>query len=139
MNNSMTAAEINRAATLLDDDGKAELDKVRIGRWAIANDRGLYGVYDTKAEAIDTALSNHCQLREFCKVKRQQKGVYSLAILDCDEDPAEKFYHHFNLEQITSDNILEFKELALGNLLPDWFYNPYSVEYKEYNATQTTF
>lgn len=136
MSYSMTEAEINRAATLLEEEEISEIEKIAIGRWALASDRGLYGVYDTKAIAIDIATGDHDQYREHCKVRRHRKGVYSLDILDCDEDPSEKFYHHFRLERITADNILELKEIALADLLPAWFFDPYSEEYKEYNGTQ---
>ena len=133
----MTEAEIIRAATLLEKEDRAELNRIVFGRWAVASERGLYGVYDTKNMAVDTALSNHCQLRKFAKVKRHRKGVYSLSILDCDEDLSEHFYHEFTLERVTAENILHFKELFLSGVLPDWFFDPYSAEYKEYNARTT--
>lgn len=134
MSINMTEAEITRATTLLEDEGSAKIEKIQIGRWAIASDRGLYGVFDTKSDAIDTALSSHCQMRDACKVKRHRKGIYTLAILDCDEDPAERFYHEFTLERITTDNILRFKELVLTEYLPSWYFDPYSDEYKEYHG-----
>lgn len=129
----MTETEITRAMTLLEDEERAELEKIQLGRWAIASDRGLYGVFDTKTDAIDSALSNHCQVRKYCKVTRHRAGAYSLSILDCDEDPSERFYHDFTLERITPNNILRFKEIALTEHLPSWFFDPYSEEYKEYN------
>lgn len=137
MNINMTETDIARAITLLEDEAAIDLEKLQLGQWAIASDRGLYGVYNTKNEAIDVALSNHCQLRKSSKVKRHRKGVYSLSILDCDEDPEERFYHEFTLERITAENILHFKELFLTGVLPDWFFDPYSAEYKEYNAHTT--
>ena len=137
MNINMAEPDIARATTLLEAEEVFELEKLQLGRWVIASERGLYGVYNTKNEAIETALSNHCQLRKFAKVTRHRKGVYSLSILDCDEDPAEHFYHEFTLERITAENILHFKELFLSGVLPDWFFDPYSAEYKEYNARTT--
>lgn len=137
MNINMTEPDIARAITLLEAEAAIELEKLQLGRWAIASERGLYGVYDSKNEAIDAALSNHCQQRKFSKVKRHRKGVYSLSILDCDEDPAERFYHEFALERITAENILHFKELYLAGVLPPWFFDPYSPEYIEYNAFVT--
>lgn len=66
--------------------------------------------------------------------KRQESTRSS--ILDCDEDPAERFYHDYTLERITPDNILQIQELSLVNLLPEWFFDPYSEEYQTYHIVQ---
>ena len=50
------------------------------------------------------------------------------------EDPAERFYHDYTLERITPDNILQIQELSLVNLLPEWFFDPYSEEYQTYHT-----
>lgn len=130
---NMTDSEIKRAAEILEGEDRAEFAQIQMGRWAIVSERGLYGVYDKKAIAIDTVLSEHSQSRRFCKIKRCSKGVYDLSILDCDEVPTEHFYHDFRLERITADNISWIRELALTALLPAWFFDPYSEEYKEYH------
>lgn len=130
---NMTDSEIKRAAKILENEDRAEFAQIQMGRWAIVSERGLYGVYDKKAIAIDTVLSEHSQSRRFYKIKRCSKGVYEFSILDCDEAPTEHFYHDFRLERITADNISWIRELALTALLPAWFFDPYSEEYKEYH------
>lgn len=132
---NMTDAEIKRASTLIEDEDLAAFEQIKLGLWAVVSERGLYGVYDKKAVAIDTVLSEHSQSRNFCKIKRCNKGIYDLSILDCDESPTEHFYHDFRLERITSNNISWIRELALTALLPAWFFDPYSEEYKEYHRT----
>lgn len=132
----MTKEEIVRAKSLLDAEDAALFAQVQSGRWALVNARGLYGVFPSKAAAIENALNNHFQERRLCKSRRKAPGIYSLSILDCDEDPAERFYHDYTLERITPDNILQIQELSLVNLLPEWFFDPYSEEYQTYHIVQ---
>ena len=132
----MTKEEIIRATSLLDAEDAVLFAQVQSGRWALVSARGLYGVFPTKASAIENVVNNHCQERRFCKSRRKAPGIYSLSILDCDEDPAERFYHDYTLERITPDNILQIQELSLVNLLPEWFFDPYSEEYQTYHTVQ---
>lgn len=128
----MTEVEMNRALSLLDDNDKNEVAKVKCGLWAIVNEDGILGVYRTKAEGIDDALARHCQEKKHCKVKRLREGVYDIRILDVDEDPSEHYYHTYALERINADNILRYRELAVSARLPDWYFNPYSDEYRRF-------
>ena len=52
---------------LLEDDEIAFIDEVRLGRWVMASDRGIYGVYDSKHQAIEDTISGHSQTRDKCK------------------------------------------------------------------------
>ena len=130
----MTDAEMRVALQLVDEEHKAWLDQVREGRWILANERGVYCVSDKKAVAIEYALTSRGQKRENCKVKRNGKGVYELSVLDIDEDPAEKFYHTYVLERITAENIREYKEIVLCGILPDEYFDCYSVLYSVMRA-----
>ena len=60
-----------------------------------------------------------------------ERGIFHWS-LDCDEDPGERLYHYHTLRRITPANLLEHKEAAICSMLPDWYFNPYSQEYKEY-------
>lgn len=131
-NYQMTEAEIKRAMALLDKEDVDAVDQIRLGLWVIANENGVMGIYKTKAEGIEDALSLHNQAKEKCRVRRHRAGVYDLRILDIDEDPAERFFHEYSLERVTASNILRYREMVLSNCLPEWYFNPYSEEYKEY-------
>lgn len=132
MEHSMTEAEIIRAMTLLEEDEQAQVEKIQLGKWIVVNDRGVLGVHPTKDESIREALAFHSQSRRHCKVKRLRAGVYNLAILDIDEDPAEHYYHDYLLARIDSDNILRFQEIAVTEYLPDWYFSPYTREYQQF-------
>lgn len=133
----MMEQELKWAMTLLDEDQRRAVDEVRIGRWAVTNEDGVVGVYDKKAEAIDNALSSHGQPRNKSKVYRRAQGCYYICVLDPDEDPSEKFYHNYSLERITTENHHRFRELVVTARLPEWYFNPYSDDYKAWNATAT--
>ncbi len=105
----MTEQEITRAMTLLEEDDLEELAKIKVGKWAITTEDGIYGIYDTKGEAIEDALARQMQTRNHAKIARFGKGVYTLEILDCDEDPSERHYHYHTLRRITPANLLEHK------------------------------
>lgn len=129
---AMTKQEMTRAMTLLEEDDLEELAKIKVGKWAITTENGIYGIYETKSEAIEDALARQMQTRNHAKVTRFGKGAYTLGILDCDEDPGERLYHYHTLRRITPANLLEHKEAAICSMLPDWYFNPYSQEYKKY-------
>ena len=84
---AMTKQEMTRAMTLLEEDDLEELAKIKVGKWAITTENGIYGIYETKSEAIEDALARQMQTRNHAKVTRFGKGAYTLGILDCDEDP----------------------------------------------------
>lgn len=129
---TMTEQEITRAMTLLEEEDLEELAQVKVGKWAITIEDGIYGIYATKSEAIEDALARQTQTRNHAKIKRFGKGVYTLEILDCDEDPREHLYHYHTLRRITTANLLAHKEAAICSMLPEWYFNPYAEEYKEY-------
>lgn len=129
----MTQTEITRAMTLLEPEDIAFLETLRAGGWVAANDGGVRGVFQTKAEAIEDILSAHGQERSKSKVKRTRKGKYSVRVLDPDEDPIERFYHEYDVARITPGNLLFYMELALVPLLPDWYFDSYTEEYKEFH------
>ena len=82
MSFQMTKEEIVRATSLLDAEDAVLFAQVQSGRWALVSARGLYGVFPSKAAAIENAVNNHCQERRLCKSRRKAPGVYSLSILD---------------------------------------------------------
>ncbi len=129
---AMTEQEIIRAMALLDEDQLEELAEIKVGKWAITTEDGIYGIYETKSEAIEDALARQMQTRNHAKITRFGKGEYTLEILDCDEDPSERLYHYHSLRRITPANLLGHKESAICSMLPDWYFNPYAQEYKEY-------
>lgn len=130
----MTDADIRIAMTLLDEEQKAWVNAVKLGRWCIGNNGGTLGVFDRKSDAIDYAVVSHDQCRKCCKVTRWRKGCYEVAVLDIDEDPREKFYHTYLLEKITPKNILEFKEVAIVGVLPEEYFDPYCELYEAAKA-----
>ena len=113
----MTKEEIEKAAYLLEADEKED---------------GIAGVFHAKREAINDLLGRHLQSRDHCKIKRVRKGFYNVEILDVDEDPIEQVYFSYTVQRITIDNITFLRELKLTALLPDWYFDPYSDEYREY-------
>lgn len=115
---------------LLEDDEIAFIDEVRLGRWVMASDRGIYGVYDSKHQAIEDTISGHSQTRDNCKVKRYRKGVYEVEVLDIDEDPCEKYYHGYILEKITPENLAEYRDMAFTGVAPDELFDVYSDLFK---------
>lgn len=132
MNHTMTESEITRAMTLLEEEEQAEVEKVQLGKWIVVSENGVLTVQSSKAAAIREALSHHSQIRQHCKIKRLRAGTYDLAILDIDEDPAERFYHRYFLTRIDEENILRFRELAVVPYLPEWYFSPYSPEYHQF-------
>ncbi len=128
----MTKEEIEKAAHLLEADEKEELESVRLGLWAAVSEHGIAGVFHAKREAIDDLLGRHLQSRDHCRIKRVRKGFYNVEILDADEDPIEQAYFSYTVQRITTENIIFFRELKLTELLPDWYFDPYSDEYREY-------
>lgn len=134
---SMTEQEITRAMTLLETEDLEKLAQVQVGKWAITNDNGIFGLYHKKREAIEDALCRHLQTRDQAKITRHGKGTYTLEILDCDEDPIERCYHSYSLERITESNLLWYKGLAICAMLPDWYFNPYSDRYQEFFKQDT--
>ena len=132
MDHAMTEAEITRAMALLEEEGQAEVEKVQLGKWIVVSENGVLTVQSSKATAIREALSHHSQSRQHCKIKRLRAGAYDLAILDIDEDPAERFYHQYFLTRIDEENILRFRGLAMVPYLPEWYFIPYSLEYRQF-------
>ncbi len=128
----MTKEEIEKAAYLLEADEKEELESVRLRLWAAVSEHGIAGVFHAKREAINDLLGRHLQSRDHCKIKRVRKGFYNVEILDVDEDPIEQVYFSYTVQRITIDNITFLRELKLTALLPDWYFDPYSDEYREY-------
>lgn len=108
---AMTKQEMTRAMTLLEEDDLEELAKIKVGKWAITTENGIYGIYETKSEAIEDALARQMQTRNHAKVTRFGKGAYTLGILDCDEDPGERLYHYHTLRRITPANLRNIKKL----------------------------
>ena len=117
---------------LLEGEEQAEVKKVQLGKWIVISENGVLTVQSSKAAAIHEALSHHSQSRQHCKIKRLRVGAYDLAILDIDEDPAERFYHRHFLTRIDEENILRFRELAVVPYLPKWYFSPYSPEYQQF-------
>ena len=75
---AMTKQEMTRAMTLLEEDDLEELAKIKVGKWAITTENGIYGIYETKSEAIEDALARQMQTRNHAKVTRLGKGgVYT--------------------------------------------------------------
>ena len=128
----MTEQEIKRAMTLLDEFELSKMAEIRVGRWAVVNERGVYGIYDTKREAILDRLNCMGQDQKHSKVKRYGKGLYELAILDPYED-LERVYHRYDVYLITPANLLQTQEISIIPLLPEWYCDVYSEEYKEWN------
>lgn len=60
---AMTKQEMTRAMTLLEEDDLEELAKIKVGKWAITTENGIYGIYETKSEAIEDALARQMQTR----------------------------------------------------------------------------
>ena len=131
----MTEQEIKRAMTLLDEDGLAAMAEIRVGRWVVVNDRGVYGTYDTKREAILNRMNCMGASEKDCRTKRYGTGSYSLEIRDVWE-PLDKVWQSFNLYRITPDNLLETQEYCILPLLPAWYTDVYSDEYKEWNRSE---
>jgi len=125
----MTESEIRLAMHLLDDEQKAWVNAVKIGRWYIGNDGGARGVFDKKSEAISYVVGSRDQCRKYSKVTRLRSGCYEVAVLDIDEDPREKFYHTYLLEKITLKNVLRVKEITICSVLPEEYFEPYSELY----------
>lgn len=129
----MTIQEFDRAKTLLSKEQLAELDGICPGKWAVYNEDGIVGLYTTKASGISDMLDRHTQSRSNSKSYRHGSGSYTLCVLDIDSDPSEKFYHTYSVKRITERNLQFYKELCISAMLPIWYFNPYSREYKEWN------
>lgn len=129
----MTIQEYERCKTLLSEDQLSNLDLIQVGKWIVVNEDGVAGVYERKADAISDIASKHLQEPTGCKSYRHGVGSYSLCIPDPAEDPAEKVYITYGLEKVTPRTLYRFQTRMLSALLPDWYYNPYSPEYKNWN------
>ena len=109
----MTPDEIEKSASQLNQEDLELFNHIKLGRWAVASDAGLYNIYDTKAEAISALLADHDVSRKNCRVKRNLKGWYTVMIQDCD-DPSWDFYDEFEVERIRPWNLTQYQELALA-------------------------
>ena len=130
----MNRDEISRAMELLDEHGKALMSEIRVGRWAVVSADGVWGIFDTKNSAISDILSCICYVS--VKTTRRVAGSYELRILKEDIQTGERFYQNFSVYRIAKEDLLETLEYQLGSLLPEWFFDPYSEKYKEWNGTQ---
>ena len=101
---TMTETEIRVAMTLLDEEGKAWVDAVKLGRFALYCDCGIQGVFDTRDELL---ASN-----EFDAAKHSSRG------------------HSLVIRKITDGNILSIKEIALCDVVIEEFFDCYSELYK---------
>lgn len=104
---TMTDAEIRVAMTLLDEDGRAWVEAVRLGRYALYCDCGIHGIFDTREELLGS--------NEYDSAKHSRHK------------------HDLAIRKITEENILFIKELALCDVVTEEFFNCYSDLYKVFN------
>lgn len=128
----MNRDEINRAMELLDEHGKVQMSEIRVGRWVVVSVDGVWGVFDTKNSAISDVRSCVCYVS--AKTTRCAAGSYELRVLKEDGQTGEQFYQHYSVYRITKGNFLETLEYQITSLLPEWFFDPYSEEYKVWNG-----
>lgn len=105
----MTEAEVRVAMALLDEEGKAWVYAVRPGRWILASDCGVHGVFDSKKELLDSL--------EYYGAKHSESRKYNL-----------------DIRKITDENLLRFKELAVCDVAPKELFDCYSELYQAFDA-----
>lgn len=112
---TMTEAEIRVAMALLDEEGAAWVDAVRLGRFALYCDCGIHGIFDSREELLasneyDAAKHSECK-HDLAISKITDKNINSV--------PGTTMHRAFSLPNSPLPNSLyhqpQIKDRALSN------------------------